>query len=123
MIKSFLFQNFPHKNVYFRRNLEKKGNFGRKKELSTKKRPEGRCCFHRGMLINLLTRQCTNDKGGVSCYAFEGSFGLRSQGESCTACSRGVVNVPMDNCDLHERGSITASKRSNLSNPARKCGV
>ena len=60
MIKSFLFQNFPHKNVYFRRNLEKKGNFGRKKELSTKKRPEGRYAFHRGMLINLLMRQCAN---------------------------------------------------------------
>lgn len=46
-----IFQNFPQKDVDFRRNLEKKGNFGRKKELLTKKRPEGRRAFHRGMLI------------------------------------------------------------------------
>ncbi len=114
MIKSFLFQNFPHKNVYFRRNLEKKGNFGRKKELSTKKRPEGRYAFHWGMLIN-----ATIELGGVSLRSR--GVSLRSRGVSLR--SRGVVNAPVDNYDLLEQGPITASKRSNLSNPARKCGV
>jgi hypothetical protein len=39
---------------------KKMETFGKKRKLSTKKRPEGRDAFHRGMLINVPMRQCAN---------------------------------------------------------------
>ena len=39
---------------------KKKETFGRKGEVINKKRPAGRDAFHKGMLINMLMRQCAN---------------------------------------------------------------